>query len=134
MPMGKRENQINSSVENARGTDISLWREGTEREIKFQIFLKGKEKNNKQFLPRNFCRKTSKYFTPAHKVHSPKCWTFKQKQISMQWIPLVTPSWSFKLMSSGIPASVFVHSCCLIRSNLLTFGSQLLAKFYMYIG
>lgn len=44
MPMGKREIQINSSVENARGTDISLWREGTERKIKFQIFLEGKEK------------------------------------------------------------------------------------------
>lgn len=73
MPMGKREIQINSSVENARGTDISLWREGRRERLNFKYFGKEKKKNNKQFLPHNFCRKTSKYFTPAHKVHSPKC-------------------------------------------------------------
>ena len=37
MPMGKREIQINSSVENARGTDISLARGHGER-LNFKYF------------------------------------------------------------------------------------------------
>lgn len=73
MPMGKREIQINSSVENARGTDISLWQEGTEREIKFQIFLKGKEKITSNFYHATFAGKPRNILLPRTNVHSPKC-------------------------------------------------------------
>ena len=67
MPMGKREIQINSSVDNARGSDISLWQEGTEREIKFQIFLKGKEKITSNFYHATFAGKPRNILLPRTK-------------------------------------------------------------------
>ena len=63
MPMGKREIQINSSVENARGTDISLARGHGER-LNFKYFWKEKKKITSNFYHATFAGKPRNILLP----------------------------------------------------------------------